>query len=87
MLLIYPIYKSFFNSLLISLGIGLAFGLFLILTNIIHVKRMRRKYGKSPELLKCNHTRELEIDIPYDEAFELCLKAVKSLKCSIREEL
>ena len=44
-----------------------------------------RKYGKSPELLKCHHTRDLEMDIPYDEAFDLCLEAVKSLKCKITE--
>ena len=25
------------------------------------------------------------MDIPYDEAFDLCLKAVKSLKCKVRE--
>lgn len=85
MLLIYPIYKSLFKSLLVSLGIGLAFGSFLLLTNLIHVKRIERKYGRSPELLRCYHTRELEMDVPYDEAFDLCLKAVKSLKCKIRE--
>lgn len=86
MLLIYPIYKSLLESLLVSLGIGLAFGSFLLLTNLIYLKRMERKYGRSPELLKCHHTRELEIDMPYDEAFDLCIKAVKSLKCKIREE-
>ncbi len=85
MLLVYPIYKSLPESLLVSLGTGLAFGSFLLLTNLIYLKRMERKYGKSSELLKCYHTREIEIDIPYDEAFDLCLKAVKSLKCNIRE--
>ncbi len=84
MLLIYPIYRSLLKSLLVSLGIGLALGSFLLLTNLIYLKRMEHKYRFS-ELLKCHHTREIEVDIPYDEAFDLCLKAVKSLKCRIRE--
>lgn len=79
-LLIFPIYRSFFTSLIVSLVIGLSFGLSILLANLIHIKRIERKYGKSPEFLKSHQTKELELPIPYDKAFDLCLEAVKSFK-------
>ena len=86
MIFIFSIYKSLFKSLFISLGIGLVFGIILLFANLIHIKMIRQRYGKSVELLKSHHTKELELPIPYDKAFDLCVSAVKSLKkCEIRE--
>lgn len=84
--LIFSIYKSLLKSLVMSFVIGLIFGFFLLFANFVHVWRIRKKYGSSPELLKCHHTRSLELLISYDEAFDLCVNAVKSLKrCKIKE--
>ena len=80
LLLLFPIYGSLFTSLIVSLCIGLSFGLFMLLANLIHIMRIERKYGKSPEFLKSHQTKELELPIPYDKAFDLCLEAVKSFK-------
>jgi len=85
-ILMLSIYRSFFKSLILSLGVGLIFGLILLFANLIHIKIVGRKYGRSAELLKSHHTRELELPVPYDKAFDLCINAVKSLKkCEIRE--
>ena len=85
-ILMLSIYRSFFKSLILSLGIGLIFGLVLLFANLIHIKMIERKYGRSAELLKSHHTRELELPVPYDKAFDLCINAVKSLKkCEIQE--
>ncbi len=73
---LYSIYRSL--GLLISLGLGLAFVSFLLLTNLIHVKR----YGAPV----CVHTRKIRLGIPYDKAFDICVEAVKSLNCKVKEE-
>ncbi len=81
-ILIFPIYKSA-ESLLLSLRIGLIFGLILLFANLIHLRMMRRKQSQS---LKSHHMQEVELPIPYDRAFDLCVNAVKSLKnCKIQE--
>jgi len=77
---IFTIYRSFFKSLVLSLSIGLLFGLSLLFANLTHIKIIERKHGKSPGLLKSNQTKDLELSIPYDKAFELCISSVKSLK-------
>ena len=62
------------------------FGLVLSFLNFLHIAIIRRRYGKSEELLKAHHTREVELSLPYDDAFDRCIEALKSLKsCEIQE--
>ncbi len=79
-----PIY-GFPEGLLLSLGVGLTFGLALLIANALHVRAVQSR-GGSKNLLKSYHMRELELPVPYDRAFDLCMDAVRSLdKCEIRK--
>ena len=62
--------------------------IFSILFGSAHIFCVRRwSFLKSDRPLGVRHTRELEILLPYDGAFELCVQSVSSIKkCRILEE-
>jgi hypothetical protein len=74
-------FRSFVKGMVFWLGMGVLFGLVLSFLNFLHISIIRRRYGKSKELLKAHHTREVELSLPYDDAFDRCEEALKSLKC------
>jgi hypothetical protein len=79
-------FKSFVKGMTFWLGMGVLFGLGLSSLNLLHIAIIRRRYGKSEELLKVHHTREVELSLSYDDAFDRCIEALKTLKsCEIQE--
>lgn len=62
--------------------------IFSILLGSAHIFCVRRwSFLKSDRPLGVRHIRELEILLPYDGAFELCVQSVSSIKkCRILEE-
>ncbi|WP_457548742.1 hypothetical protein [Archaeoglobus sp.] len=84
-LCLWCIFKSFVVGMLIWLAFGGSFGLFMATFNVIMAKRLTKKYGNY-EWMKTHHEREIILSMPYEDAFELCLRIVKSLnRCRVRE--
>ena len=68
---------------------GIIFGVFMsLICGFMHswsVKRM--PYGKSEESLGVYHVRNVELRLPYDKAFNLCIESISSIKkCKIQTE-
>ncbi len=85
-LFLWYMFDSFVIGMLFWLAIGGIFGFSLALYNYVMIKRLTKKYGNY-EWLKTHHEREIVLSMPYDDAFNLCLEVVKTLKrCKIQEE-
>ena len=68
---------------------GIIFGVFMsLILGFLHswsVKRM--PYGKSEESLGVYHVRNVELRLPHDKVFNLCIASISSIKkCKIQTE-
>jgi hypothetical protein len=54
----------------------------------LHIKSVKRMaLGKSAEAMGVRHVRNVELRLPYDEAFDLCIESLSLIKkCKIHNE-
>ncbi len=78
------------NSFLIGFPIGMiaglltgpfAGGVFSILMGYLHKRSVRRMpYGEPEGAMEVRHVRHVELRLPYDQAFDLCLSSVRAVR-------
>lgn len=85
--------SSFLYGIPSGLAIGavsvIYFGGFMSLSlGFLHIKSVERMaLGKSAEAMGVHHVRNVELRLPYDKAFDLCIESLSLIKkCKIRNE-
>ena len=71
-----------FEGLMVGLLAGLFFGGFMsLLLGFLHTWSVKRiSSGKSEEATSVHHVRSVELRLPYDKAFNLCIESLSLLK-------
>ncbi len=87
------IFNSFkygiFSSLVAGVVGGIFFGGFMsLILGFLHRRSIRRmSSGKSEEAMGVHHVRNVELRLPYDKAFDLCIESLSLIKkCKIQNE-
>ena len=77
LLILVLVYMGFYGFFFLFLAIGL-----------VHYWLVRRMpSGKSEGAMGVHHVRSVELRLPYDKAFELCVESLSTIKrCTIRNE-
>jgi len=86
---IYSLCCGFFLGILAGLFSGILFGGFmsLILGFLQSWSVKRISSEKSDEVIGVHHTRTVELRLPYDRAFNLCIESLKLIKkCNVQKE-
>jgi len=81
--------NGFLSGLLYGLVSGVVFGILMsIIVSSAHIKAVRRIAPEiSEETIGVKHTRSITLPLRYDEAFDLCIKSLSTIKkCSIKKE-
>jgi hypothetical protein len=76
--LLYGIYTGFAIGIVMGVIFGFLLSLALFLMQVVSVKMM--PYGLSEETLGVYQVRTLEMDLPYEEAFILCVASLGAVK-------
>jgi hypothetical protein len=86
-LIVVPSWSSLSFGPLMALEAGVAFGALMALTlGSVHLLVVA-PYGISRDLLRARQTRQIDLPMPYDEAFRLCLNLlVTDIRAHIRHE-
>jgi len=86
-LILVPSWSSLSFGLLMALVAGVAFGALMALTlGTVHLLAVA-PYGISRDLLRARQTRQIDLPMPYNEAFRLCLNLlVTDIRAHIRHE-
>lgn len=71
-----------FIGLPLVLSAGVLFGLFMaLISGTYHLGRIESKYHSiSDETLNISHVREITLDLPYNDAFGICVSSLKDMK-------
>jgi hypothetical protein len=85
----YSLQYGFPSGLVAGLFVGILFGVFMsLILGFLHswsVKRMPS--GKSEEAMGVHHVRNVELRLPYDKVFNLCVESLRLItKCKIQKE-
>ena len=66
---------------------GILFGgVMSLILGTLHIWSVKQLRFKSKEVMDVYQVRSIEMKLPYDKVFDLCLESVKSMKCKIVEE-
>jgi len=87
------IFNSFQHGIHSGLVAGVVSGVFFgglmsVILAFLHSRTVRRMpYGKSEEAMGVYHIRNVELMLPYDKAFDLCVEALSMIKnCKVQDE-
>lgn len=81
--------NEFHEGLLYGLYGGISFGFLMSITlGFDHIRAVKRMtYGISEETLGVNHIRNIELQLAYDEALDLCVASLNLIKkCNVRKK-
>ncbi len=70
------------TGLIVGLFTGLLFGgLMALILGSLHIWSVRRMpYGEPEGAMEVRHLRRVELRLPYDQAFDLCLSSVRAVR-------
>jgi len=73
---------GFFSGLIGGLFAGIFFGFFMSLTSgSLHSQSVKRMpYGNSEEAMGVHHVRNVELRLPYDDVFNICIESLNLIK-------
>lgn len=73
---------GFFSGLISGLFEGIFFGVFMSLTlGSLHSQSVKRMpYENSEESMGVHHVRNVELRLPYDDVFNICIESLSSIK-------
>lgn len=85
----YSLRYGFPSGLVDGLFKGIFFGLFMsLILGFLHSRSVKRMpSGKSEKAIGVHHVRNVELQFPYDKAFNLCIESISLIKkCKIQKE-
>ncbi len=85
----YSLRYGFSAGLIGGLFAGLIFGtLMFIILGFLHSRSVKKiASGKSEKAMGVHHVRNIEVQVPYDKLFDLCVMSLGLIKkCKIQEE-
>ncbi len=75
-------------SNIFSATVALLFIAAMSIYDLAEMLYLKRKYGRITEdMLKGRYEETIEVDLPLERAYEICLEAVNSLGCKIQKAL
>ena len=87
------VFGSFQYGIPSGLAAGVAAGLFLggfmsLILGFVHRQSVKRtSFAESEDAMSVHHVRNVELRLPYDKAFDLCIESLRLIKkCKIRNE-
>lgn len=87
--IIYSLQYGFPSGIVAGLFVGLFFGVFMsLILGLVHSWSVKRiPSGKSEKAMGVHHVRNVELRLPYDKAFNLCIESISLIKkCKIQKE-
>ena len=85
----YSFQYGFSVGLVAGLFAGILFGCFMsLILGFLHIRSVKQiPSGKPEEAMDVHHLRSIELQFPYDKAFNLCIESLSLIKkCKIQKE-